>query len=129
MAVGAILAFGNKSPLARTVGSSCASFLLLATSFSGVQELSRRVFCVDAPLNSGLGGAATGALLFASHGALPQRGAALCGILGFAGHVALTTGLEHGDAALRKVLIGLELLDPSARPEPPPGGHRDEEAS
>ena len=88
------------------------------------------MFCVDAPLNSGLGGAATGALLFAAHGASPQRGAALCGILGFTGHIVLTAGLEHGDAALRRVLIGLELLDPSARPDPPrhrDGGGLDEE--
>ena len=48
-----------------------------------VQEASRLVRCRDSPLNSVLGGAATGALLFKSHGELGGwllSGAAAAGI-------------------------------------------------
>jgi len=53
-----------------------------------VQETTRRLRCQDSPINSGIAGAATGALLFASHGAAPPRGAVICAALGAAAHWA-----------------------------------------
>lgn len=71
-------------------------------------------------MNSALGGAATGALLFASHGAAPPRGAVIVGSLAAAGHWAADQlALERG---FRSLLVAWDLLDESAVPksvEPP----------
>jgi hypothetical protein len=74
-----------------------------------VQETSRRLRCQDSPLNSGIAGAATGALLFASHGAAPPRGAVICGAIGAAAHWAVDQiALEKN---FRSFLIAWGLLD------------------
>jgi hypothetical protein len=81
-----------------------------------VQETVRRARCKDGPLNSALGGAATGALLFAAHGAAVPRGAAIVGALGAAGHWAADQlALERG---FRSLLVAWDLLDESAVPKP-----------
>ena len=71
--------------------------------------------CKDSPINSAIGGAATGALLFASHGAAPPRGAVICGALGAAGHWA--TDKANLEVNFRRLLIAWGLLDPSAAPK------------
>ena len=76
------------------------------------QEAVRALRCQDSPLNSTIGGAATGALLFASHGAAPARGAAICGALGAAGHWAVDQiNLERN---FRSFLVAWGLLDEAA---------------
>jgi len=74
-----------------------------------VQETTRRLRCQDSLINSGVAGAATGALLFASHGAAPPRGAVICGALGAAAHWAADQiALEKN---FRSFLIAWGLLD------------------
>lgn len=77
--------------------------------FLAVQETSRSFRCKDSPINSGIAGAATGALLFASHGAAPPRGAVLCGAIGAAAHWTVDKiSLEKN---FRSFLISWGLLD------------------
>lgn len=78
----------------------------------------RRGRCKDSPLNSAVGGAATGALLFASHGAAAPRGAVICGAMGAAGHWAVDK--VNFEQNYRKLLIAWGLLDPSAAPKTTP---------
>ena len=88
-----------------------------ATASAAVQEGSRTVRCQDSPLNSAIGGAATGALLFASHGASAPRGAVICSALGAAAHwSADKIQLDH---SFRSLLIAWGLLDESAAPPKP----------
>lgn len=82
---------------------------------AAVQETSRRIRCQDSPINSGIAGAATGALLFASHGAAPPRGAVICGAIGAAAHWTVDKlSLEKN---FRSFLIAWGLLDDVPRLE------------
>lgn len=78
-----------QNPHSLAAGSRCTHMLTCVSCPVGclaaavVQEASRLVRCRDSPLNSVLGGAATGALLFKSHGELGGwllSGAAAAGI-------------------------------------------------
>eukprot|EP00890_Picochlorum_soloecismus_P004872 jgi/Picsp_1/5386/NSC_02746-R1_---NA--- len=68
--------------LVKMSATSAASLSLLSFVFSGGQELSGAVTCSDTPLNSTVGGAAAGALLFFSHSRPPALGGALIGSMG-----------------------------------------------
>lgn len=138
--MGTILAIRHDSHLLRTVANSTASVLILTGCFAGkpiqlytstctthvsttphtaaFQELSRRARCTHSPLNSAVGGAATGALLFAAHGAAPPRGAVICGTAGAALHWAgQKIDFQHSFPSL---LAAWGLLDESAVPPPRP---------
>ncbi|KAH7616669.1 hypothetical protein NADE_001478 [Nannochloris sp. 'desiccata'] len=107
--MGSIIGTRHNTPLLRTTAVSTASVLILTGCFSAVQETTRRLRCQDSPLNSGIAGAATGALLFASHSAAPPRGAVICGALGAAAHWAVDQiALEKN---CRSFLIAWGLLD------------------
>lgn len=84
---------------------------------AAVQEGTRRVRRRDDPVNSALGGAAAGALLFASHGAAAPRGAVICAAIGAAAH--WTSDALSWDRATRGTLISMGLLDPTALPARP----------
>lgn len=109
LAVGSVLSVLQQQPLASFTASSAASFVLLATAFSAVQETSRLVRCQDSPANSMVGGAGTGALLYKAHGQNPHRAVIVATVAG-AAHWALA----RVDAAggLRAFLISVDLLDP-----------------
>ncbi|PRW56707.1 mitochondrial import inner membrane translocase subunit tim17 [Chlorella sorokiniana] len=115
--VGSVLSVVQQQPLVRFTAASTASFLMLTGCFSVVQEGSRLVRCRDSPLNSVLGGAATGALLFASHGQPGARGAVICAAIGGVAHLAAARVEAAG--GLQQLLIAVDLLDPP--PPPPPG--------
>jgi len=154
-----VLAILQNTPVVRFTAASTASFVLLMSCFSGaprqlsqpsgtyilanynllspivvlfaaVQESSRRVRCTDSPLNSALGGAATGALLFASHGAAPPRGAVICATLGAGAHWAYDKlDMDH---SVRSGLVAWGMLDPAALPPrkpPPPASTSEKEGS
>lgn len=63
-------------------------------------------------MNSGIGGAASGVILFGAHKANPAQGALICGMLGATLHwVATVCNLDRN---FRRILISNGLLDPSA---------------
>jgi len=68
--------------------TSAASLSILGVSFSAAQEYTRTLTGTESPINSAVGGAAAGALLFASHGGNPVLGAAIVAVLGGAGDAA-----------------------------------------
>lgn len=115
--VGSVLSVVQQQPLVRFTALSTASFLMLTGCFSVVQEASRLLRCRDSPLNSVLGGAATGALLFKSHGQPGARGAIICAAIGGVAHLAAARVEAAG--GLQQLLISMDLLDPP--PPPPPG--------
>lgn len=51
-------------------------------SHVGAQEFTRALTCSDTPVNSAVGGAAAGALLFMSHGGNPVLGAGMVAAMG-----------------------------------------------
>jgi len=93
-------------------GASAASLGMLGLSFSAAREYTRNVTGSESPVNSAVGGAAAGGLLFASHGGNPVFGAAL---------VAALSALA--DAVLSPTVQGTEARD-MVGPEPSgaPGG-------
>jgi len=54
----------------------------LSMSHVGAQEYTRALTCSDTPINSAVGGAAAGALLFMSHGGNPVLGAGIVAAMG-----------------------------------------------
>jgi hypothetical protein len=62
---------------------------MLGLTFSATQEYTRTVTSSDSPVNSAVGGAAAGALLFASHGGNPVLGAAILAALSTVADMAL----------------------------------------
>ncbi|KAL4442039.1 hypothetical protein ABPG77_011300 [Micractinium sp. CCAP 211/92] len=114
-AVGSVLAVLQQRSLIGFTAASTASFLMLAGCFSVVQETSRLVRCRDSPTNSVLAGAATGALLYKTHGRSAAPGAVICAALGGAAH--LLAGRIEAAGGFAQLLVSLDLLDPP--PQPP----------
>ncbi|PSC68115.1 mitochondrial import inner membrane translocase subunit Tim17-A [Micractinium conductrix] len=115
VAVGSVLSVLQQQPLARFTAASTASFLMLAGCFSLVQEASRLVRCRDSPLNSVAAGAATGALLYKSHGRSGGPGAIICAALG--GGVHLAAARVDAAGGLQQLLVSMDLLDPPPQQE------------
>ena len=85
---------------------------------SGAQEISRAVFCHDSPLNSAIGGAAAGTVLYGAHQANPRTGAFICGCIGAVAH--LISDMSYVNTATKHVLVSSGLLDESALESPAP---------
>jgi len=76
--------------------TGAASLGMLGLSFSAAKEYTRSLTGTDSSVNSAVGGAAAGGLLFASHGGNPVLGAALVAALGATVDVALARGGVFG---------------------------------
>ncbi len=99
-ALGLVMALRNPPRALRQVLSSsstgAASLGMLGLSFSAAKEYTRSLTGTDSSVNSAVGGAAAGGLLFASHGGNPVLGAALVAALGATVDVALARGGVFG---------------------------------
>lgn len=65
---------------------------------SGAQEYTKALTCTDTPVNSAVGGAAAGTLLFISHGGNPVLGAGIVAAMGYTIDLLvrqLGAGVEH----------------------------------
>lgn len=76
---------------------------MIGLCFSAAKEYTRNITGTESPVNSAVGGAAAGGLLFASHGGNPVLGAAVVAAL-----AALT------DTVLGPTLKGMDTEDPGA---------------
>ncbi|KAI8106389.1 hypothetical protein M9435_000933 [Picochlorum sp. BPE23] len=81
-ALGAFLALGKKTKVLPASLTGAASLGMLSLAFTGAQEYTRALTSSDTPINAAVGGAASGALLFASYGSRPVYGAAIMAALG-----------------------------------------------
>jgi hypothetical protein len=87
---------------------------------AAAQEAARAVRCDNSPANSAVGGAATGAALFALNGASAPRGALLCAA--FASSLHWASDRWNLEGGVRRWLQARGLLDKQLGPGERPAG-------
>ena len=85
--------------LMTSAATSAASLGMLGLSFSAAKEYTRKITGSESPINSAVGGAAAGGLLFASHGGNPVLGAALVAALAAVADAASAPTIQGADAS------------------------------
>ncbi len=83
--------------LVASSGTSAASLGMLGLSFSAAKEYTHHITGSESSINSAVGGAAAGGLLFASHGGNPVLGAALVAALSALADTVLTPTMQRTD--------------------------------